>query len=93
MAERIVHCRLLKKDLPGLDLSDPRGVTFTHPTTHRRTIFLTQFSHLRTARSTNGRPRSGLWPGSLRFREYLGFTGNHPTAFRQLLRSVPGTDN
>ena len=44
----------LPKDLPGLDLHDPRGVTFTHPTTHRRTIFLSQFSHLRTARSKDG---------------------------------------
>jgi Fe-S cluster biosynthesis and repair protein YggX len=25
MAERIVHCRLLKKDLPGLDRPLPRG--------------------------------------------------------------------
>ena len=49
-----IHVIYLPKDLPGLDLRDPRGVTFTHPTTHRRTIFLTQFSHLRTARSTNG---------------------------------------
>lgn len=49
-----IHIVYLPKDLPGLDLSDPRGVTFTHPTTRRRTIFLTQFSHLRTARSTNG---------------------------------------
>ncbi|HEY6957802.1 MAG TPA: glycoside hydrolase family 130 protein [Candidatus Limnocylindria bacterium] len=44
----------LPKDLPGLDLRDPRGITFTHPTTHRRTIFLTQFSHLRMARSRDG---------------------------------------
>ena len=48
---RVVY---LPKDLPGLDLGDPRGVTFTHPTTQRRTIFLTQFSHLRTARSRDG---------------------------------------
>src|SRR5436309_8543373 len=44
----------LPKDLPGLDLSDPRGVTFTHPTTQRRTIFLQQFSHLRLAHSSDG---------------------------------------
>ena len=44
----------LPKDLPGLDLSDPRGVTFTHPTTKRRTIFLRQFSHLRLAHSRDG---------------------------------------
>ena len=44
----------LPKDLPGLDLSDPRGVTFTHPTTKRRTIFLRQFSHLRLAHSSDG---------------------------------------
>lgn len=49
-----IHVVYLPRDLPGLDTSDPRGVTFTHPTTQRRTIFLTQFSHLRTARSTNG---------------------------------------
>ena len=44
----------LPKALPGLDLSDPRGVTFTHPTTKRRTIYLKQFSHLRRARSRDG---------------------------------------
>jgi beta-1,2-mannobiose phosphorylase / 1,2-beta-oligomannan phosphorylase len=44
----------LPKDLPGLDLSDPRGVSFTHPTTGRTALFLRQFSHLRLARSRDG---------------------------------------
>jgi predicted GH43/DUF377 family glycosyl hydrolase len=57
----------LPKDLPGLDLSDPRGVTFTHPTTKRRTIFLRQFSHLRLAQSGDGEhftvdPRPAIFP-------------------------------
>ena len=57
----------LPKDLPGLDLSDPRGVTFTHPKTKRRTIFLQQFSHLRLASSEDGEsfevdPRPAIFP-------------------------------
>src|SRR6266568_9576717 len=32
----------LPKDLPGLDLRDPRGVEFTHPTLGWRVTFLTQ---------------------------------------------------
>jgi predicted GH43/DUF377 family glycosyl hydrolase len=44
----------LPRDLPGLDTRDPRGVTFTHPTTGRKTTFLTQISHLRCARSSDG---------------------------------------
>ncbi len=44
----------LPKDLPGLDLRDPRGVAFTHPTLGRTTTFLSQISHLRCARSEDG---------------------------------------
>ncbi len=44
----------LPKDLPGLDASDPRGVTFTHPTLGRTVTLLTQVSHLRCARSGDG---------------------------------------
>ena len=44
----------LPKDLPGLDTSDPRGVTFTHPRVHRTMTFLTQISHLRCAWSDDG---------------------------------------
>jgi beta-1,2-mannobiose phosphorylase / 1,2-beta-oligomannan phosphorylase len=44
----------LPKELRGLDLSDPRGVSFTHPTTGQRTAFLRQLSHLRVARSRDG---------------------------------------
>jgi predicted GH43/DUF377 family glycosyl hydrolase len=44
----------LPKDLPGLDLSDPRGISFKHPMTERRTAFLTVFSHLRAAYSYDG---------------------------------------
>ena len=44
----------LPRDLPGLDLSDPRGIHFTHPTLGRTQTFLTQVSHLRCARSTDG---------------------------------------
>jgi predicted GH43/DUF377 family glycosyl hydrolase len=44
----------LPKDLPGLDLSDPRGVTFVHPKLHTTLTFLTQVSHLRCARSRDG---------------------------------------
>ena len=44
----------LPKDLPGLDLSDPRAISFTHPTLGRHQTFLTQVSHLRCARSADG---------------------------------------
>jgi predicted GH43/DUF377 family glycosyl hydrolase len=44
----------LPKDLPGLDLSDPRGVTFVHPKLHKTVTFLTQVSHVRCARSRDG---------------------------------------
>src|SRR5438067_3254576 len=44
----------LPKDLPGLDLRDPRGVTFTHPTLGVKRTFLTQISHVRCARSDDG---------------------------------------
>jgi predicted GH43/DUF377 family glycosyl hydrolase len=45
----------LPKDLKGLDLSDPRGVTFVHPKFRTTITFLTQVSHLRCARSRDGR--------------------------------------
>lgn len=44
----------LPRDLPGLDTSDPRGVTYTNPKLGRRITFLTQVSHLRCARSRDG---------------------------------------
>ncbi len=44
----------LPRDLPGLDLSDPRGISFTHSTLGRSQTFLTQVSHLRCARSADG---------------------------------------
>ncbi|HKY50090.1 MAG TPA: hypothetical protein VJP45_02425, partial [Candidatus Limnocylindria bacterium] len=44
----------LPKDLPGLNASDPRGVTFVHPKLGTTTTFLTQVSHLRCARSSDG---------------------------------------
>jgi predicted GH43/DUF377 family glycosyl hydrolase len=44
----------LPRDLPGLDVTDPRGVIFTNPTLGRRMTFLTQVSHLRCARSRDG---------------------------------------
>ena len=44
----------LPKDLPGLDLSDPRGISFTQPKLGRHQTFLTQVSHLRCARSSDG---------------------------------------
>ncbi|MGH2490929.1 MAG: glycosidase [Candidatus Limnocylindria bacterium] len=44
----------LPRDLPGLDVSDPRGVTFVHPKLHTSETFLTQISHLRSARSRDG---------------------------------------
>jgi beta-1,2-mannobiose phosphorylase / 1,2-beta-oligomannan phosphorylase len=44
----------LPRDLPGLDTSDPRGLTFTHPTLGRTVTLLTQVSHLRCARSHDG---------------------------------------
>lgn len=44
----------LPKDLPGLDARDPRGVSFVHPKLGTTTQFLTQISHLRCARSTDG---------------------------------------
>lgn len=44
----------LPRELRGLDMSDPRGVSFTHPTTGERAAFITQLSHLRVARSRDG---------------------------------------
>ncbi|HEY6960215.1 MAG TPA: glycosidase [Candidatus Limnocylindria bacterium] len=44
----------LPRDLPGLDTSDPRGVTFRSPKLGRPITFLTQVSHLRCARSRDG---------------------------------------
>jgi predicted GH43/DUF377 family glycosyl hydrolase len=48
----------LPADLPGIDLSDPRCVSRTRPTLDGRHStkddFLTQMSHLRVARSTDG---------------------------------------
>jgi predicted GH43/DUF377 family glycosyl hydrolase len=44
----------LPKDLPGLDLSDPRAVSFQHPTQPRRVSLLPHISHLRVARSRDG---------------------------------------
>ncbi len=48
----------LPVDLPGIDLSDPRCVSRVRPTLDGRHStkddFLTQMSHLRVARSTNG---------------------------------------
>lgn len=44
----------LPRDLPGLDTSDPRGVTFVNPTLGKTVTFLTQVSHLRCARSRDG---------------------------------------
>lgn len=44
----------LPKDLPGLNVSDPRGVTFTHPRLRKTVTFLTQISHLRCAWSDDG---------------------------------------
>lgn len=44
----------LPRDIPGLDTSDPRGVTFVHPKLQTSETFLTQTSHLRCARSSDG---------------------------------------
>jgi len=44
----------LPKDLPGLDVSDPRSVQFTHPQLEKTVRFPAQVSHLRCARSTDG---------------------------------------
>lgn len=44
----------LPRDLPGLDTSDPRGVTFTNRRLGKTVTFLTQVSHLRCARSRDG---------------------------------------
>jgi predicted GH43/DUF377 family glycosyl hydrolase len=44
----------LPKDLPGLDLRDPRGVSFTHPALGKTVTFLAQASHLRCAWSKDG---------------------------------------
>jgi len=44
----------LPRDLPGLDTSDPRGVTFTNPKLGKTVTLLTQVSHLRCARSRDG---------------------------------------
>lgn len=44
----------LPRDLPGLDTSDPRGVTFTDRKLGKTVTLLTQVSHLRCARSRDG---------------------------------------
>lgn len=44
----------LPRDLPGLDTSDPRGVTFRSPKLGKTVTLLTQVSHLRCARSRDG---------------------------------------
>jgi len=44
----------LPRDLPGLDVSDPRGLTYTNAALGKRLTFLTQVSHLRCARSRDG---------------------------------------
>lgn len=44
----------LPKDLPGLDVSDPRSVQFMHPKIRRTLRFPSQVSHLRCARSRDG---------------------------------------
>jgi hypothetical protein len=49
----------VRKDLPGLDLSDPRAVRVTLPSAKQGSRaevrdYLTQISHLRVARSTDG---------------------------------------
>jgi len=59
----------LPRDLPGLDTSDPRGVTFVHPKLHTSETFLTQISHLRCARSRDGEhftvdDRPAIWPST-----------------------------
>jgi predicted GH43/DUF377 family glycosyl hydrolase len=59
----------LPRDLPGLDSSDPRGVTFVHPKLHTSQTFLTQASHLRCARSVDGEhfavdDHPAIWPSS-----------------------------
>jgi predicted GH43/DUF377 family glycosyl hydrolase len=59
----------LPRDLPGLDTSDPRGVTFVHPKLHTSETFLTQASHLRCARSRDGQhfvvdDQPAIWPST-----------------------------
>lgn len=59
----------LPRDLPGLDTSDPRGVTFVHPKLHTSETFLTQISHLRCARSRDGQQftvddHPAIWPST-----------------------------
>lgn len=59
----------LPRDLPGLDTSDPRGVTFVHPKLHTSETFLTQISHLRCARSRDGQhftvdDHPAIWPST-----------------------------
>jgi len=57
----------LRRDLEGLDCSDPRGVTFTNPKLDKTVTFLTQVSHLRCARSRDGvhftvDEQPAIWP-------------------------------
>lgn len=59
----------LPRDLPGLDASDPRGVTFVHPNLHTSETFLTSTSHLRCARSKDGEhfvvdDHPAIWPST-----------------------------
>lgn len=59
----------LPRDLPGLDASDPRGVTFVHPKLHTPETFLTAASHLRCARSRDGQrfvvdDHPAIWPST-----------------------------
>lgn len=54
-SEQLRHIAVyLPRDLPGLDTSDPRGVTYTNAALGKRLTFLTQVSHLRCARSRDG---------------------------------------
>lgn len=59
----------LPRDLPGLDTSDPRGVSFVHPKLRTSETFLTQVSHLRRARSRDGEnfvvdEQPAIWPST-----------------------------
>lgn len=55
-----IRVAYIPKDLPGLDLRDPRGIRYRNSTGSMRMVnegyqdFLAQISHLRVARSTDG---------------------------------------